>query len=87
MCAIRSVTVRCCGHSMGRPMESFTAGIMQVGRPRPDFFYRCFPSGNSVFEDVGVAGLRRPKCSPKHPRHVIDGYKSFPSGEHFNVRS
>ncbi|KAL4633142.1 hypothetical protein ACB092_04G100600 [Castanea dentata] len=46
-----------------------------VGRPRPNFFWRCFPDGKQVFHPVTLDVV----CNGD--KGIIkEGYKSFPSG-------
>ncbi|KAM7266903.1 hypothetical protein ACFE04_009069 [Oxalis oulophora] len=46
-----------------------------VGRPRPNFFWRCFPDGKAVFDSVTGDVI----CHGD-PKLIKEGYKSFPSG-------
>ncbi|KAL2542539.1 putative lipid phosphate phosphatase 3 [Abeliophyllum distichum] len=45
-----------------------------VGRPRPDFFWRCFPDGQDKYDNWGNV-----ICHGKDS-DIKEGHKSFPSG-------
>lgn len=46
-----------------------------TGRPRPDFFWRCFTDGKDVYDNTGNVA-----CHGGKRQFVNDGYRSFPSG-------
>ncbi|XP_029119267.1 lipid phosphate phosphatase 2 isoform X2 [Elaeis guineensis] len=46
-----------------------------VGRPRPDFFWRCFPDGQEVYDNVTTNVICHGEKSV-----IKEGHKSFPSG-------
>ncbi|XP_074330888.1 putative lipid phosphate phosphatase 4 [Apium graveolens] len=45
-----------------------------VGRPRPNFFFRCFPDGMTAFKENGDV------LCHGDSKIIKEGYKSFPSG-------
>ncbi|KAK4750808.1 hypothetical protein SAY87_004290 [Trapa incisa] len=62
-------------YSIGLTIVITNAFNLSVGRPRPDFFYRCFPDGKAVFDNVTHNAI----CHGEK-KLVTEGYKSFPSG-------
>ena len=49
----------------------------QVGRPRPDFFYRCYPDGNPP---EGQPSFFELECTNPDLATIEEGRRSFPSG-------
>ncbi|XP_052176626.1 lipid phosphate phosphatase 2-like [Diospyros lotus] len=47
-----------------------------VGRPRPNFFWRCFSDGMPVFNPSDMDVM----CTNTNLKVIKEGYKSFPSG-------
>ncbi|KAL9246249.1 hypothetical protein vseg_019809 [Gypsophila vaccaria] len=47
---------------------------LAVGRPRPNFFWRCFPDGKAFYDHLGNV-----ICDGEH-KDIKEGHKSFPSG-------
>ncbi|KAG9152016.1 hypothetical protein Leryth_002273 [Lithospermum erythrorhizon] len=50
-----------------------------VGRPRPNFFWRCFPDGIATFDPTPGDNFGNVMCTGVK-KIIKEGYKSFPSG-------
>jgi membrane-associated phospholipid phosphatase len=60
------------------PLNGVITDIIKltVGRPRPDFVFRCWPDGNVPAPDL----ITFPLTCSGDPATIIEGRKSFPSG-------
>ena len=56
---------------------------MGLGRPRPDFYERCFGHVYNNVTDIPPPSIERPDCTNTNESTVEEGRKSFPSGEGF----
>ncbi|KAH8306341.1 hypothetical protein KR018_008357 [Drosophila ironensis] len=71
--------------TLGLCMNGIPTSLLKitVGRPRPDYFYRCFPDGvvvlNNHTEITWDASILDFNCTG-NPHDIIEGRKSFPSG-------
>jgi len=67
-------------------LNGITTSLLKVtvGRPRPDFFYRCFPDGimilNNTTQTNELSGAYDLLNCTGNEHEINEGRKSFPSG-------
>ena len=86
-CEIREYHDLLFGIVMNVALTGVTTDVLKtaLGRPRPDFYERCF--GHTYDGTEILATGRKPDCTNTNESTIEEGRKSFPSGEGFHHAS